>query len=82
MFLIDPHVAAFVGLCLIAATITGIANRQMLTMLLLKHTGGSSKCASRTDLQYDTMHGVPSLPLLLPVYRLHSLEVLWALVSG
>jgi len=32
-------------------------------------------------LAEDTLHGIPGLPLILPVYRLHSLEMLWAAVS-
>ncbi|MBP0014813.1 MAG: hypothetical protein J7545_12330 [Roseofilum sp. SBFL] len=29
----------------------------------------------------DTMHGVPNVPLLLPVYRVHSVELLAAVIS-
>ena len=32
-------------------------------------------------LAEDTLHGIPGLPLILPVYRLHSLEMLWAALA-
>jgi hypothetical protein len=75
-------VAAFAGLCLIAATITAIAHRPDADdAFYLSIPVDLLSAPAAPMLQYDTMHGVPSLPLLLPVYRLHSLEVLWALVS-
>ncbi len=32
-------------------------------------------------LKWDTMHGIPDTPLLVPVYRLHSVELLTAVAS-
>lgn len=32
-------------------------------------------------LAADTLHGLPGLPLILPVYQLHSIEMLWAAVA-
>jgi hypothetical protein len=75
-------IGGVIGLCLIAAIVTAIANRPNIDdSFYLSIPAALLDSPNDPMLQHDTMHGLPSLPLLLPVYRLHSLEIFWAVAA-
>ncbi|MGB3656057.1 MAG: DUF6077 domain-containing protein [Rivularia sp. (in: cyanobacteria)] len=76
------HNAAVVGLCLIAAVITMIAHRSDADdAFFLSIPVALLDAPNIPMLGQDTMHGFADMPLILPIYKLHSLEVFWALAA-
>ena len=73
---------ATVGLCLIAALITMVAHRSDADdAFFLSIPTALLDAPNLPMLQQDTMHGFADVPLVLPVYKLHSLEVFWAITA-
>ncbi|WP_414623185.1 DUF6077 domain-containing protein [Calothrix sp. CCY 0018] len=76
------HNTATVGLCLIAALITMVAHRSDADdAFFLSIPTALLDAPNIPMLQQDTMHGFADVPLVLPVYKLHSLEVFWAITA-
>ena len=42
---------------------------------------GAVDNADQPLLKWDTMHGIPELPIVLPTYRVHSIELMMAALS-
>lgn len=76
------HNAAVVGLCLIASVTTMIAHRSDADdAFFLSIPTALLDAPNIPMLQQDTMHGFADVPLILPIYKLHSLEVFWAVAA-
>ncbi len=76
------HNAAVVGLCLIGAVITMIAHRSDADdAFFLSIPVALLDAPNIPMLGQDTMHGFADMPLILPIYKLHSLEVFWAIAA-
>jgi len=74
--------ALLLGLCLACAAFTLLVHRAdpddafyvNIAVAAADHPGAPL-------IAYDTLHGLPELPLALPVYRVHAVELFTALVS-